>query len=435
MAHTDKTDVVVIGGGLAGLTAATILARAGKSVRLFEKAQTLGGRAATHNQNGFHFNLGPHALYRGGAGARILRDLGIQFHGGVPSTSGNYAIARGKKHTLPGGFVSLLTTSLFGVAGKLETARLLGALPKIDTQPLQSVTVGEWLAQTVHHPEVQQLLRALFRVSTYTNDPERQSAGAAIAQAQMALTSNVLYLDGGWQTLVDGLRQVVQHAGVLMETSRKVTTIEHQSAVQGVSLHDGTFIHTTGVVITGSPTEAVALVQGEAKRLIQQWAIAAVPVKAACLDVGLSRLPQPQARFALGINQPLYLSVHSAVAKLAPSASAVIHVAKYLPSSLASDAKADERELEALLDFVQPGWREVLVERRFMPHLTVSHALVPASGGGLNGRPGPAVPGVQNLYIAGDWVGPEGMLADASLASAKQAAELLLQRTTERIAA
>lgn len=435
MTDSHKADVVVIGAGLAGLTAATLLARAGKTVRLFEKARTVGGRAVTQQREGFHFNLGPHALYRGGPGARILRDLGVQFHGGTPLVSGNYAIAGGKKHTLPGGFVSLLTTSLFGVAGKLEAARILGALPKIDTSPLQGVTVRAWLAQSVRDPRVQQLLQALFRVSTYANDPERQSAGAALAQLQLASARGVSYLDGGWQTLVDGLRQVAQHAGVHLETSCKVTTIEHQTTVQGVALDDGTFIQATGVVITGSPTEAVALVRGHAKTLMQQWATAAVPVHAACLDVGLSRLPQPRARFALGIDRPLYLSVHSAVARLAPSGGAVIHVAKYLPSEPTSEATADEHELEALLDLVQPGWREVLVERRFLPHLTVSHALVPATGGGITGHPGPAVPGVRDLYLAGDWVGTEGLLADASLASAKQAAELILRSTQERIAA
>jgi len=36
---TDVTDVVVIGAGVAGLTAATLLARAGKTVSLFEKAR------------------------------------------------------------------------------------------------------------------------------------------------------------------------------------------------------------------------------------------------------------------------------------------------------------------------------------------------------------------------------------------------------------
>jgi hypothetical protein len=48
-------------------------------------------------------------------------------------------------------------------------------------------------------------------------------------------------------------------------------------------------------------------------------------------------------------------------------------------------------------------------------------------GGGLAGRPGPAVPGSDNLYVAGDWVGREGMLAAASLASARSATLLILR--------
>src|SRR5262245_62104174 len=435
MEEPRKIDLVVIGGGLAGLIAATLAARAGKRIRLFEKARTLGGRATTQVRNGFHFNLGPHALYRAGQAASILRELGVHVQGGIPPASGGYAIAQQKKHTLPGGFVSLLTTSLFGLSAKLETARLLGSLAKIDTRLLHEITVQEWLAQAVSHPSVRQLMQALFRVSTYTNDPEQQSAGAALLQAQMALSSSVTYLDGGWQTLVENLHAVARQAGVHIETSRHVTSITHQETVQGVQLDDGSFLPADATIITGSPAEAVTLVHGTTKAVMQGWAAATVPVKAACLDVGLSRLPQPNARFALGVDQPWYLSVHSAVARLAPTNGAVIHVAKYLPSSSTTDAKADERELEALLDLVQPGWRKVLVERRFMPHLTVSHALVSASEGGLAGRPGPTVPGVQNLYVAGDWVGPEGMLADASFASAKRAVDALVQRAPERIAA
>ena len=86
-----------------------------------------------------------------------------------------------------------------------------------------------------------------------------------------------------------------------------------------------------------------------------------------------------------------------------------------------------DRNGQRLLDLMQPGWRAALVARRFLPHLTVSHALVTAAQGGTAGRPGPAVPDVPGLYVAGDWVGPEGMLADASLASARQAARLILQ--------
>jgi len=54
----------------------------------------------------------------------------------------------------------------------------------------------------------------------------------------------------------------------------------------------------------------------------------------------------------------------------------------------------------------------------------VYNAIPLASLGGLAGRPGPKVCDVPGLFVAGDWVGPEGVLVDATLASAKLAAEL-----------
>jgi phytoene dehydrogenase-like protein len=152
----------------------------------------------------------------------------------------------------------------------------------------------------------------------------------------------------------------------------------------------------------------------------------AVPVTAACLDIALSSLPQPHARFALGIDQPLYFSVHSAVANLAPEGGAMIHVAKYLHPTDSPSPQTTEQELEGLLDLVQPGWRDVLVERRFLPNMVVTNAQVTATVGGLAGRPGPAVPNMPNLYVVGDWVGPAGMLVDGCFASAKQTADMIL---------
>jgi hypothetical protein len=48
--------------------------------------------------------------------------------------------------------------------------------------------------------------------------------------------------------------------------------------------------------------------------------------------------------------------------------------------------------------------------------------LVTAAQGGIKGRPSSKVNGAQGFYIVGDWIGQEGLLADASFASAKQAA-------------
>lgn len=431
--QTQTVEVAVVGGGVAGLTAANFLARAGQQVMLFEKAPALGGRAITNVKDGFRFNLGPHALYCGGHGVQVLRELGVEFSGGSPSVVGGYAVDRGVKHTFPGGLFSLLTTGLFGLQAKLEMARLLANLGKFDARAVQHLTLREWLAQNVHHPDVRRLMNALFSLSTYANDPERQSAGAALTQLQTALASNVYYLDGGWQTLVDGLREAAQQAGVQIVTSARVASIERDEAVRGVRLADGTSYAASSVIVAGSPEMANALVERSEETVLRAWASAAIPVRAACLNVALKTLPQPHARFALGIDRPLYFSVHSAVAKLAPEGGALIHAAKYLRTDEHEDPHALEQESEKLLDLIQPGWRTVLVERQFLPSLTVSHALVTAAQGGTAGRPGPEVPGIRGLYVAGDWVGPEGMLADASLASAKLAAEMIAR--SERLSA
>src|SRR5258707_13801985 len=77
-----QTDVVVIGGGMAGLSTACYLARAGVPVTLFEKAANLGGRAATQNHDGYLFNRGIPAIYTGWATSEVLEDLGITYNYG-----------------------------------------------------------------------------------------------------------------------------------------------------------------------------------------------------------------------------------------------------------------------------------------------------------------------------------------------------------------
>lgn len=92
-------EVVVIGGGLSGLTAAALIARAGKTITLFEQSSTeIGGRARTSVFDGFYFNQGAHALYLSGTGAMVLQEIGVKYTGGLAATTG-FAIKQGKKNT------------------------------------------------------------------------------------------------------------------------------------------------------------------------------------------------------------------------------------------------------------------------------------------------------------------------------------------------
>ncbi|UCG83914.1 MAG: NAD(P)/FAD-dependent oxidoreductase [Dehalococcoidia bacterium] len=71
-------DVVVVGGGIAGLTAAAFLAKSGRSVLLLEKSEKVGGCINSFERSGFVFDGGIRALENSGVLFTMLKQLGIE---------------------------------------------------------------------------------------------------------------------------------------------------------------------------------------------------------------------------------------------------------------------------------------------------------------------------------------------------------------------
>jgi phytoene dehydrogenase-like protein len=415
----DSLDVVIIGGGLAGLTTAALLARAGKAVTLFEhSSREIGGRARTEEIDGFYFNQGPRALYLTDASDSILKEIGITYTGGIPAGKG-YLISGGKKREIAGDYSSWLS-------GKNDGSQFFISPTKIDFSQLESVTEQEWLDKNIHDINDAEIIKTIFRLNTYANDPEIQSIGPVLHQIYVGSQAGVMYLDGGWQTLVDGLVTVAKNSNARIVMGKKAIRVKRtDSSGWQVLLSDKTQVSAKIVVIAAGPMDAYSLFDDkERPEILSRAAKEAKPVRLVCLDVALSSLPDKDALFALGVDRPLYFSVHSAYAKLAPEGGALIHVAKYLGTSIEPKPREDQPELEEFLDLLQPGWRQVLVKKRPLPNMVVSNAVVTAASGGLAGRPDAKI--ADNLYVVGDWVGKEGLLSNASVASAKHAAQLIL---------
>lgn len=385
----------VVGGGLAGLSAANALADEGHKVVLLEQADRLGGRAATQEDRGYLLNLGPHALSKAGVAAQALRQWGVPFQGKSPDTSSaHFMTYGGRMYPLILTTRALLATRLFSAAEKWQAARILQQL--LSGGSAAGESMAEWIECRASSPRVRQFVSMLARVSTFTADLAGLSARAALDQFRRNRNHGVLYLDGGWRTLIAGLEQRARRLGVEIRLRESVHRLEA--------------IRADGTVLAVSPA-AVMRMTGRSLPAVQ-------PVRVACLDLCLRTLPQGSARAALGVDQPLYLSVHSAAAQLAPVGAALVHVAKYLAAE--TDAASDRRELEEHADLAIPGWREQVEFARFLPNLTVTPAIFSPQG-----RPAVDELGIPGVALAGDWVGTEAMLGDAAVASALRAAAMV----------
>src|SRR5207245_9530293 len=85
----------------------------------------------------------------------------------------------------------------------------------------------------VRNERVRQTMEALLRLATYCNEPDRMSAAAALGQLRRALRG-VIYVDEGWQKIVDALHSSAVAAGVNFVTSSRIVALDIDGAVKGI---------------------------------------------------------------------------------------------------------------------------------------------------------------------------------------------------------
>jgi protoporphyrinogen/coproporphyrinogen III oxidase len=150
---TEGVDVVVIGGGIAGLTAAHDLARDSRSVLLLEADERVGGKLRTEPFAGVDLETAADSfLARRPEALDLCRELGLDDDLVSPAETSSYVFARGELRRLPAGTVLGVPTDFRALreSGVLSSwgARRAALEPWLPGSPLDAdTTVGELIGR------------------------------------------------------------------------------------------------------------------------------------------------------------------------------------------------------------------------------------------------------------------------------------------------
>lgn len=379
---TRKGAITIVGGGLAGLTAAIACAEAGRRVRLLEAHESLGGRARSAT-GPYKANLGPHVIYKDGAFWDWLteRELLPPFAG--PPLAGIRFRWQGVARRLP---------PLGTVPAVL---RLRGREAPVDTD------FRSWA--TAHSDErTAEMLSAAAGVYTFHHDPGELSAAFVWKHSVRVLLSpppTARYLIGGWGALVDSLERRVRQLGVEVETGHRVESLPDAPLIMATELN-------------------------QARALLGDNSLDWPTGHTVCVDLGL-RHRRGDPFVVSDLDEAGWVERFSAAdPSLAPSGEELVQAQMPVRPDESSESAA--LRLDRLLDVSLTARREREVWRR---QQVMDGRTGPLDYPGQSWRDRPAIDRGDGVFLAGDMVAAPGLLSEVAWASAVQAAKLAVAAT------
>lgn len=163
--------VVVVGGGISGLTAAYTLMKNGVDVTVFEKNERGGGSIKTGTEGGYLFEYGPNSTMNSNDEIdNLCRELGLEDERifGSETSKKRYVLRDGELIPLPMGIVDFLKTRLWSIKGKL---RLLKE-PLVGRNRGGEESVADFVSRRIGREFLDYALDP-FVSGVYAGDPER----------------------------------------------------------------------------------------------------------------------------------------------------------------------------------------------------------------------------------------------------------------------
>jgi squalene-associated FAD-dependent desaturase len=218
---------VVVGGGLAGITAAIALREAGVGVTLLESRPWLGGATCSFSRRGLTIDNGQHVFLRCCTSYReLLARLGvtgsvsIQDRFDITVLSPDGSRARLRRSALPGPLHlggALARYHFLSVPERIRVARAAVAMRALDpARPqLDELRLGDWLSARGQDERARRKLWDLFIVSTLNIDGDTASVPLAATVLKTALLGGRSAADIGVPAVPLGVLHGQAAAGLL----------------------------------------------------------------------------------------------------------------------------------------------------------------------------------------------------------------------------
>ena len=284
-------DYIIIGGGIGGLSIASLLSKAGFKVALLEKRNILGGRASYIEKEGFIVDYGIHLIRFGEHGAipSLMKELGYDID--VLRLGDSFLYDDEGSYYLPVNMEGIMKTSYLTDDEKNETMDiLLKILGESSTQYLKS-SINEYLKDKKLSDKVKNILRILSGMLLVVPDLKRASFGELAELIKKAVECGVGagYPRGGWKTIIETLKTaVVEYNGDLFTGKRVDKILFHEDRVMGVETADNSRFE--GEVIVSIPPDDFKMISPD--KLIEKLGkryFEVIPTTGVSIDIALDR--------------------------------------------------------------------------------------------------------------------------------------------------
>ena len=417
---------VVIGGGLAGITAAIALAKGDHQVTLLEAKPRLGGATMSFTRDGLTVDTGQHVFLRCCTAYRGLLDrLGVAAHAPLQSRFDVTVLAPGRQaqlkrrrvpaplHMLP----ALLGYPFLNFSERMRLALAALAFRRLDEKDPKTdeLRLGDWLAAHGQDERTRRVLWDLFSVSSLNVPGDDASLALAAVVVKTGLLGDADAADIGVPALPLGElhgtagAKLLGRLGATVRVSAKVAAIEPKGdeflvRLAGEDQGDEGELLADAVVLAVPHEQAARLVPPGAlpAETVDGWAgLGAAPIVNVHVIYDRTVMDAP---FAAGVDSPVqWVFDRTSISGLHEHGDG----RQYLAISLsAADEYADmtvaelrEQFLPALAELL-PAARQATVTEFFVTR--EKRATFRQVPGTARLRP-PAATGLPGLVLAGSW--------------------------------